>query len=387
MNIRKVFNYLHLWLGLTSGLVIFIIALTGALWTFETEIQDALYSYRKVKQENIPYITPSQLKAIAAKVFDDKPVHSISYPAKDKAATVKSWSNEKENQYHFIAYINPYTGKLLHVKKNHNFFDVVIELHTNLLLGDAGRKIIDYSTLIFLLMIISGIVLWWPRSKARRKSSFSIKRNTSFKRKNYDLHNVLGFYACWVLIFIVLTGLAWGFEWMNKSLYAAASGGAVYKDWPAPKSDTINATNEITAIDDKVFTTAATAYNKPYESIEMYYPAVKDETYSVYINPSSKTYYKSSDYYFDAYTGSLLTEEHFAQKNGGEKIRSMYYDIHVGKILGFPGQLLVFFASLIAASLPVTGFLIWYGKRKKARKMKRTSFFTGGTAATPLATQ
>jgi uncharacterized iron-regulated membrane protein len=374
MRIRKLFNYLHLWLGLASGTVIFIIAITGAMWTFETEIQDWLYSYRKVQPSAESYLQPAQLKAVAQGIFDNKPVKSISYPAKNKAAMVRTWGSENENEYNYIAYINPYTGKLLHVKKNHNFFDVVIELHTSLLLGDIGRKIVDYSTLIFLLMIISGIILWWPRSKNRVKSSFSIKLNASFKRKNYDLHNVSGFYASWILIFIVLTGLAWGFEWINKSIYTVASGGAAYKDWPSPVSDTVNGNNFLTGlIDNKVYEAAIINYKKPYESIDISYPVEKTDTYTVSISPSSKTYYKGSEYYYDGFTGSLIQEEHFARKNGGEKLRTMYYDIHIGKILGFPGQLLVFFAALIAASLPITGFLIWRGRRKSTTKAANTA--------------
>ena len=45
----------------------------------------------------------------------------------------------------------------------------------------------------------------------------------------------------------------------------------------------------------------------------------------------------------------------------------MNYDIHVGAVLGLPGKILAFFASLIAASLPVTGFVIWWGRRKKSK--------------------
>ncbi len=74
-------------------------------------------------------------------------------------------------------------------------------------------------------MLVSGIVLWWPRNKARRKSSFRIKLDASPKRLNYDLHNVLGFYACWIVVFAAFTGLVWSFTWMAQAEFWVFSGG------------------------------------------------------------------------------------------------------------------------------------------------------------------
>lgn len=313
------------------------------------------------------FILPSQVKEIAQKEFGDKPVKAVSYRGKEKAAEAGSWGeDENGNDYSYRAYIDPYTGQLLGIKKDRNFFDIVIDIHTNLMLGDTGRQIVDYSTLIFLVMLISGIILWWPHNKARKKSSYKIKWNASFKRKNYDLHNVPGFYASWILIFIVITGLAWGFEWVDEAIYSIASGGAQQKDSPAPVPVTGNDTETIALnMDDHCYGEAVKQYAKPFGTIDIYYPVDKEDVYNITVNPSSKTRYKSHDYYFDQRDGSLISEANFSKMNGGEKVRNMYYDMHIGKILGLPGQLLVFFAAIIAASLPVTGFLIWYGRRKK----------------------
>lgn len=344
-----------------------MVAITGALWAFETELQDLFYSYRRVPPQEAAYLPPSALKAIGEKAFGGKTVRGVSYPGRDKAARLSAWGEQNGKEYRYTAFVNPYTGELLHLQTGHNFFDGVIELHTNLMLGPTGKAIVDWATLIFLVMIITGIVLWWPRNKARRKSSFKIKWKASFKRTNYDLHNVLGFYASWVLLFIVITGLAWGFEWMSKSLYAIGSGGVPYKDWAAPKSDTTLSLSQ--TVDDAVYNKAVALYQKPYAALDVWYPEVAEDAYAVYIHPSAKTYFKDASYFFDRASGALLLNESWVAKNGGEKLRSLNYDIHIGKILGFPGQVLVFLAALIAASLPVTGFLMWWGKRKKNRRV------------------
>jgi uncharacterized iron-regulated membrane protein len=129
------------------------------------------------------------------------------------------------------------------------------------------------------------------------------------------------------------------------------------------KSDTTLAT--YSNIEDFVYTDIIRQYNKPYESIHMDAPAQKSESYYAYINPSPKTWYKSETYCYDQRTAELLKTEKPEDLNGGEYVRNMFYDIHIGKILGLPGQFLVFFASLVVASLPITGFYIWYGRRKR----------------------
>lgn len=368
MTFKKTIGFIHLWLGLTSGLVVFIVALTGALWAFESEISDIVYTYRTVEPQNKEYLLPSKLKEIAQPYFGDKEIKNINYLGKDRAAELRMYEEVNGKDNHINVFMNPYTGEVLHVAKNeHNFFGIIIELHVNLMLGEVGGYIVDYSTLIFLIMLISGIILWWPKNKAARKQRFWFKwkEGLKWKRKNYDLHNILGFYSSWIVIFIALTGLAWGFNWIDRTIYFAASGGEEYKEWTETKSKSDSAIAVYSNIEDFVYTDIKRQYNKPYESIYMYAPEKKSDTYYAYINPSSKTWYKSEIYYYDQRTAELLKTEKPEDLNGGQYVRNMFYDIHIGKILGLPGQFLVFFASLIVASLPITGFYIWYGRRKK----------------------
>jgi uncharacterized iron-regulated membrane protein len=83
------------------------------------------------------------------------------------------------------------------------------------------------------------------------------------------------------------------------------------------------------------------------------------------INMNDGTYYKSNDLYFNKYTGKLLNGDYYKNLTNGEKFIQMNYDIHVGAIGGLPTKILAFLASLAAASLPVTGFLLWMGRKKK----------------------
>jgi uncharacterized iron-regulated membrane protein len=264
--------------------------------------------------------------------------------------------------------LNPYTGEILAVLKNEpTFFEIIVQLHTNLLLGDAGAEIVRFATLIFLILMISGIYLWWPRRKQglKQRLIFDWKKTFKWKRKNYDLHSILGFYASLVIIFVVVTGLAWTFSWVDRSVYGIATLGEAYKGYPEVNSITLSSVTAMQQMDDYVLDHALKHYKAPVESWHYYVPQDKKESINLYLNPDSETWYKASAYYYDQRSGQLLLNDDPEKMNNGRYIQNMYYDIHIGKVLGLPGQLMVFFASLIVASLPVTGFYIWYGRKYK----------------------
>nr|MCU0420234.1 PepSY domain-containing protein [Cyclobacteriaceae bacterium] len=88
-------------------------------------------------------------------------------------------------------------------------------------------------------------------------------------------------------------------------------------------------------------------------------------TLNIGVYPEADVYYNGTYYSFDQYSGALVKAEAYAQMSTGERVRAMNYDIHVGKILGLPGQVMAFIASLVGSWLPITGFLIWRGRRTK----------------------
>lgn len=365
--LRKVVRGLHRWLAFASGLVVSVVATTGAVWSFETEISDLVYAYRKVEPLDRPYLSIARIRKISAPYLDG--INSIYFLGRDRCLTVRRWTKDSDgvmhNQY---LHLNPYTGEILAKQlEGRSFFEWVLELHMNLLLGSAGEQIVRYSTLVFLFILITGIYLWWPRNKQARRQRFSFnwRRSASWKRKNYDLHTVLGFYSSWIILFAVLTGLAWSFQWADRALYYVATAGEPYQDYTdyASTSDPQLVGKE--DMDDLVLRRAIRAYGRAYHNLWFYPPQDAEEAYYVYVNPAPTTFYTGESFYFDQRTGELLAVENAATLNRGQRLRNMYYDIHIGKILGLPGQLLLFFASLIVASLPVTGCYIWWGRKNK----------------------
>lgn len=373
-NTKYWIGKIHLWLGLTSGLLVIFLGLTGCILAFQREIESVTLSFREIRNEQRALLSPSALREVAEKALPGKHAHSVSYYKKDKAAEVAFFSLEPE--YYYTVYINPYDGKVLKVKDmNRDFFRVILMGHFYLWLPPAiGQPIVASATLIFLVMLISGLVLWWPRNRAARKQRFSIKWNARWRRINYDLHNILGFYITWVMIFIVVTGLVWGFQWFAKSLYWVSSGGKSQVAYYEPLSGKPTNTTAFDApIEDRIWDKMR-AEHPTAQLLEVHYPENDTTAVAAVANPDIKTYWKQDIRYFDQYTLEEISVTHpygrFAHASTADKITRMNYDIHVGAILGLPGKIMAFCASLIAASLPVTGFYIWWGRRHKQPKRK-----------------
>ena len=139
MTFKKLTRKIHFWLGLSSGLVVLILGITGCILAFELEIRSLTESFRNVKVENRAVLPPSELKKIAEKHLASKKALGIEYPGKDKAA-VAVYYDEKEYE---LLFMNPYSGKVLkHKNMNEDFFRIVLDGHYYLWLPeDIGQPI------------------------------------------------------------------------------------------------------------------------------------------------------------------------------------------------------------------------------------------------------
>ncbi|MDN3671042.1 PepSY-associated TM helix domain-containing protein [Echinicola jeungdonensis] len=381
---RRVNDWLHLWLGLISGIVVFIISITGCIYVFEKEIRSFTQSYQFVEARNLPMKPPSVLKSISKDFVQREhgavpTIFGINYPGKGKAA-IAAYS-DKDYGYTMV-YMDPYNGKVLHEKiLSHDFFRIVLMGHFYFWLPPAiGQPFVASSVLIFVVLLISGLIMWWPKNlkKSNVNKSFKIKWKASFKRVNYDLHNVLGFYALVFALVLSLTGLVWGFQWFKKAYFFTLTAGQSLEEVTKPSSDSTLVDLPFNAsAEDMIWQQMKKEYPDPNAQIQVEFAHEKTDPIRVIYNPNYGTYYKRQFRFFDQYSleeiqnGGGVYQEKFEEASVGEKIYRMNYDIHVGAIAGLPGKTLAFFVSLICASLPVTGFLVWWGRKKKKAKKKK----------------
>lgn len=381
-------KWLHLWLGLISGIIVFIVCVTACIWVFNEEITGLLEPETKVDQQQKPVLMPSQLSAIAHKRFPDK---KIAYAQYQQGRTIKlNLKGQKEQGRRgggTTLNINPYTGEVVstkvHKKGEVDFFRFILNGHRFLWLPyQIGRPIVNYGTMVFVVLLITGLIWWYPKkwNKSTRDKSFKIKWNASFKRVNLDLHNVLGFYALIFLLFIALTGMVYGISWYSKGLYWVTTGGEKLTESKRVESDSLQLGKHFTPEQAMDLAWQQVIARHP-ESEGFYYnfpdTAKAKSTIDITVYPSKGQFYNFQSYTFDQHTlkefkGEGLYERPYEEASVGGKLRRMNYDIHVGSILGFPGKVMAFLAALIGASLPITGFLIWYGRKFKKKATKKS---------------
>jgi len=390
---KRINNWLHLWLGLISGIIVLVVCLTGCIWVFNEEITGLLEPESKVEWQNKP--VPSQLIDIAAKRHPDK-IPSYANYQQGRAINLNLRSADAgprdRRSGGTLLKINPYTGEVIseevRKKGETDFFRFILNGHRFLWLPSGiGRPIVNYGTLVFVVLLITGLIWWYPKkwNRSTRRKSFTIKWGASFKRVNLDLHNVVGFYSLLFLAAIALTGMVYGIKWYSEGLYWVTSGGDKLAEYKRMESDSLQKGKFLTPAQAMDGAWAKVIARHP-KSMGFYY-SFADTSHpkaaiDISVYPNKGQFYNSQGYSFDQHTLKELKRRDaysvaYNEASFGEKLRKMNYDIHVGSILGFPGKVLAFLASLIGASLPVTGFLIWYGRKFGKKKGRRIDVNSG----------
>jgi len=363
----RISAWLHLWLGLISGIVIVIVSLTAAILTFEQELRVLLQPYQSVKEENRPFLPPSKLSDIVIKKLNIPSVAGVFYQGKGRSAVVPYYGDRKR---FLVISVNPYTGEILHEQiLNNDFYRIMIEGHYNLWLPrNIGKPIVAYSTLIFVITLISGIVLWWPKkwTKTTAKASFYIKVKAKFKRINYDLHNVLGFYSLLIGLVLGLTGMVYGMKWFSDSVYFVGSGGEKQVFARAQSDTTLTKVHLMPEQDILYNNLLKNGTDIKNQWISVAYPGGKSGAWGIGINPKPGTRYLEYYNYYEQHSlKKLASPPLYNEANGGDKIMRLNYDLHVGSIGGIWTKIIAFLVCVISTSLPITGFIIWIKKKNK----------------------
>lgn len=384
---KKIFHFLHLWIGLITGAVVFIVSITGSIYVFKDELyiwahHDIIYNNTTEKQATLP---PKTLHKVAENYLGDSIVinniTAFNEPNRNWECEIKKYNKNAssffdELEYKYTIYVNPYTGKLAGVVNHQNsFFRYVLGLHLSLWLEyKIGHLIVGISVLLFVVSLITGLIIWFPKRIKQFKQSITIKWKSRWRRVNYDIHRSLGFFVFPFALIIAITGLVWAFDFVEKFVYTAATLSTTEPEHPTFQSELLPSEQQIseTELWSNALQNAINTYPTAY-LYGIYAPNNADTfaTLDIWTQPNKFYWHNSILQQYDRYSGQLLHTETPEDKNNGELLHSMNYDLHVGQILGIWGKILAFIASLLCASLPVTGFLIWWGRRKK-EKQKRT---------------
>lgn len=382
MVFKKQILWLHKWLGLFSGIVILIVSLTGCIYVFQDELKLIVYPEKYFithpSPETKQTIALSKLIAVAEKnLSSGEKISRIDiFPQKDRTWAFRATKTNKKAffysdyfTYNKRVFINPYSGTVQQTENTKNeFFQIVLQLHMNLLLGKKyGHVIIGFSTVFFSLICISGLFLWWPKKWKPKniKQHFTVKLSAKPKRLNYDLHNVLGFYVLpWALLFC-FTGLVFAFPVFKKSVNNGFNAIDTKQEKTISEPDSIPQLTSNT-LDNGLYYVLSKHSQADQYSIRL--QEEKSEPHDIQVRLDQNKTGNFYRYSFNQENGQIDHVKTSENAQLGSKITGMNYDLHTGTFGGLATKFLAFFASLICASLPVTGFIIWLNKSKKERK-------------------
>ncbi len=373
MSFKKFTFQLHKILGLATGVVVFIVAITGCCWVFKEEIESLYDDYKKVVPQNEPILTPSEAKEIALKTFPDNLVHGTIYKKYDDAIEVIFYDAEPE--FYQSVFLNPYSGQVIQIDDHlSGFFAFILKGHMRLWLPKTiGEQVVGISIILFVVIIISGFILWLPkkRKNLKQRVTFKWKKTTRWKRKNFDLHSIVGFYVCSLALILAFTGLMMSYNWFQKTVYLTL-GGDKNPTFLIPENVSKHTTDTISNLPIDILLEKLKKEKRNAKSFEIHYPYTKSQAIYVEVSNSKGLYYDSDFLFFDQNTLKAIPSEtiygEYKNTKIADKILRMNYDIHIGAIGGIIGKIIAFLISLLTASLPVTGILLWYGRHYKKKK-------------------
>lgn len=385
-RIRKFINDIHLWLGLSSGLIVIAVCLSGTIYVYNTELTE-MASPRLYEVEAESGQKPLPVDSLAAIVALEAGAHvaGVSIPA-DAERTYRFNVQSKNGGRGGLGYmVNPYTGEIVGNSNERSgtqdFMRTMFSLHRWLLLDrieepifdgmsnrELGSKITGWATIIFTLGCITGLVIWFPQRLKSWKQGLKIKWRAGWKRVNHDLHNTLAFYSLFFLLLMGLTGPQWSFPWYREGLQKTLG---TYKPKDAPKEKPLQSIipgdsllpkrlsiSEFVSLADKEL-----GYEGNYN---ISFPADSNGVVSISKTKTGFFAPAASDRLtLDQYSGQVLKKDIFREKPINQRIAGSIKAIHVGNVYGGFTKLLYFLACLVATSLPITGTLIWWNKRRK----------------------
>jgi len=354
VRLRTAFFTIHLWLGLSAGIFIALLGITGSIMAFEPEIEHALHPH-------LWFVTPPPggrpltLAEIGAAVKQAFPGDTIS----GYQVATKPGLSDQVGLSRSLVFVNPYTGAILGQLRfgGPELLNVIHQLHTHLLFRGFGGKVVTSAALVLFVMLLSGLYLWWPLKRLR-----ITWRGAAARRSWFDVHNTIGVVSLVVLLALCSTGIAIGFERTSTKLFYEMTGSQ-----PAPRPNPHISTPTANAVQigpDSAFAIARAALPgaAPFET-EV--PA-RDEAYMVRARyPEDLTPGGRSQVVIDSYTGRVLFAQGSRTAPAGTRMVIANRAIHTGDIGGIPGKIIVSLASLGLVFQVITGLLMWIRRSQR----------------------
>lgn len=349
----------HFLAGIAACPVIVVLAITGALYVFQPELERALYSDVR---EVVPRGERKSVDELVKSLPADCPPDSIEV-AMRATDTVHVWCRGEGRR---TVFIDPYTGDVVGTESGGaNIFGIILELHWELLLGETGRLVVEWATSLTIVLLLSGAYLWWPSRRGGGK--WWPRRDVASRQRLRDLHSISGAYLLPALFVIAATGLFWtrlaGEERWHEVAHDPAD-----EIWEKPPQSAEPKGRERIGYD-RALAASGIDLAREGRGVSIWIGKEPTAAYTVYASsPNAETPWTTEVIFVDAYAGTVLRRvAGWEGRSLLNKIGQAGYSIHVGSIGRLPGRILALVASLVLAFSCITGPWMWWKRRPRGK--------------------
>lgn len=387
---KKALRKIHLWLSVPTGIIITLVCFSGAMLVFEKEITEAikpeLYFVKEAKGEPIP------MQQLMEKVEETLP-DSVSISGVTVFAdSTRTYQVSLSKPRRASIYVNQYTGEVTGRSERLPFFNTMFHLHRWLLGSSSGvgKLITGICTLMLVFILITGILMWLTNRNKPLKASLAIHVTKGWGRFWHDLHVAGGIYTTIFLLAMALTGLTWSFSWYRTGFYACF--GVESSEKGGAHGEGGNSHGEGRGSRGEGRYTHGDGRNNhkgnhgegrgfhrrsPYRHWEdvLNEVALKNPGYQqitlkpevAEVVPEGRLSMRAADKYsYDRRSGEITDVQLYSAGKKDTKVRSGVYMVHTGSWGGIITRILNFLAAFIGATLPLTGYWLWFRRKRAA---------------------
>ncbi|MFJ0260207.1 PepSY domain-containing protein [Acinetobacter baumannii] len=376
---KKFLFQIHWFLGISAGLILSIMGVTGAIYSYDQQILKWVNTDSYVVQvQSSPKLTPAQLYQHFTTIQPEIKINSITIAKDPTASSVVNIEKEGERRGYNMM-VNPYTAQVLPEVQGRKLLLLIQQIHRNLTAGEFGKQITGACALMLIYFVLSGLYLRWPKKHSARQW-LAVKPKLKGRNFIWDLHAVVG---TWVIVFYLLfacTGLYWSYDWWRSGMFKVLgveqpkmqghSGSGRNKD-QLPKIQLDNA-QLITALN-QTWSGFNNQIGRDYSTLTVNLPKKDDGKIELsFVDATPQHERARNQAVYNYKTANIEKMELYEDKKLNQKIMSSMLPVHRGSFFGPVYQFVAMLASLAMPLFFVTGWML-YLKRRKQKKLTQAA--------------
>lgn len=360
---RSLIFRLHGWLGISAGLIITIVGLSGALLAFEPQILKLINP--GVLTVHAPSsamrLSPDALYAEVLAAAPERIVQALtlSNQAGAPAQVVFQTPGKPRGQ---SVWLQPYSGELMPHVRGVQGFDLIESLHRKLLLDAFGKALTGASAIVLVLMAISGLYMRWLRRPPRLTNWFVLRKGLKGKALHWQLHGVVGTWCLVFFLFSAGTGLLWSYDVYKAGVYNLLS---VPLPVPVPERKALQPSLSASRFGELTQPAWQTFLRQhpDYLSASIIFAPLAKNIVKIDFVLASADHPREKNTLLLNTAGQVISLERFTDKPWGERITASWKLLHTGQYWGWIGQLVLSLSSLSLGLFSYTGLRLYFSRQ------------------------